>query len=72
MKKTARKSKAVPKKRVKSEPKKTTLMDRLPKNDGERLELMIRMTERHADQTMVAQAARLRLQLEEWKKANSK
>lgn len=68
MKKTVRKKKVA----KKAEPKKPTLMDRLPKNDGERLELMIRMTERHTDKGMVEQAARLRAQLEEWKKQNSK
>lgn len=72
MKKSAGKKKATPKKRVKAEPKKLTMLDRLPKNQGERLELMIRMTEKHDSKDMIAQAARLRLELEEWKKANSK
>ena len=69
MKKSARKKKSTPK----GAPKKATLMDRLPKNEIERLELMIRMTEKHispnsADTTMANQAKRLRVQLEELKK----
>ncbi len=59
-------------KKVKAAPKKLTMLDRLPKNDGERLELMIKMTEKHTSQLMIDQAARLRLQLKEWKKANKK
>lgn len=55
-----------------NEPKKLTMLDRLPKDQGERLELMIRMTERHTDKGMVDQAIRLRAQLEEWKKENNK
>lgn len=55
--------------------KKTTLLDKLPKNRGERLELMIRMTEKHVipnswDKTMANQAKRLREELAKWKKAN--
>ncbi len=65
----ARKSKA-PK-----APKVLTLWDRLPKNEGERLELLISMTEKNIrpgskDTTMADQAVRLRAKLEEWKKNN--
>lgn len=70
MKKTVRKKKAIQK------PKVLTLMDRIPKNEGERLELMIHMTEKrinpeYPDKTMVNQAERLRAKLEEWKKQQS-
>lgn len=70
-KKTVKKQK----KAVKPTRKKLTLLDRLPKDDGERLELMIRMTEKHidprgVDKTMENQAARLRAELAEWRKAN--
>lgn len=52
-----------------------TMLDKLPKNEGERLELMIRMTEKHTNdstshQFMRDQAARLRAELAAWKKAN--
>lgn len=72
MKKTARKNRTAPKK-AKVEPKKTTMIDRLPKNEIERLELMIRMTEKHinqngSDKTMANQSDRLRAQLEEMNK----
>lgn len=68
MKKTVRRKKKV----KKAAPKGPTLMDRLPKNEIERLELMIRMTEKHidprgVDTTMANQADRLRKQLEELK-----
>jgi hypothetical protein len=60
-------------KKVDKTPKKPTMLDRLPKNEIERLELMIRMTEKHinpngSDKTMANQAERLRAQLEELKK----
>lgn len=65
------------KKKAKSKPKeasKPTLLDRLPKNQGERLELMIRLTKRaitnpEYDKAMVAQAKRLEEELAQWKKA---
>lgn len=54
---------------------KNTLLDRLPKNEIEYLELLIRMTEKHIsphgtdlDAFFVGQAARLKRQLEELKK----
>lgn len=58
-------------------PKKTTMLDRLPKNHGERLELMINMTEKRIvlgsqDTTMANQAVRLRAELAAWKASNSK
>lgn len=50
-----------------------TIWDTMPKNEVERLELMIRMTEKYVvpgrkDDTMTNQAIRLRAQLEELKK----
>lgn len=53
-----------------------TIWDTMPKNEVERLELMIRMTEKHVvpgrkDDMMAAQAVRLRAQLEELKKSSS-
>lgn len=77
MKKTAKRPVKKSKKTVKKDaapvPKKLTLMDRLPKNEIERMELMIRMTEKHINPhsvncAMKAQAERLKLQLEEMKK----
>lgn len=61
----------------KKTPKKLTMLDLLPKNDGERLELMIRMTEKRIvpgakDTTMADQAVRLKAQLALWKSQNSK
>lgn len=52
-----------------------TMLDKLPKNEGERLELMIRMTEKHttdspSHQFLRDQATRLRAELAAWKKAN--
>lgn len=54
-----------------------TLLDRLPNNHGEWLLLCIKFTERvianpprESDQQMINQAARLKAELEEWKKAN--
>lgn len=68
------------KKRAKKKPvvkkfKGPTLLDRLPKNQGERLELMIAITVKHtsvreSDQFLRDQADRLRQELSEWKKAN--
>lgn len=71
MKRTARKKKPVKKTKFKG----LTMLDKLPKNKGEHLELMIKFTERvinpdHPDKGMVAQAERLRSQLAEWKKNN--
>lgn len=71
MKKAVKKTKV-----AKATPKVLTMLDRLPKNDIERLELMIRMTEKHivpgrADDTMANQAVRLRAQLEELKKSST-
>lgn len=65
------KKKAVRKKRA-SKYKGPTMLDKLPKNKGEHLELMIRMTERVAtnDKGMQAQAERLKAELAEWRKAN--
>lgn len=71
MKKAVRKKKPVPKKKFKG----PTMLDKLPKNRGEWLELVIKFTERainpgHPDQGMVAQAERLKAELVEWRKAN--
>ena len=68
-----KKKKTVKKAKVKT----STLMDRLPKNQGERLELMIKFTERainpaHPDKGMVAQKERLQAELKAWKASNSK
>lgn len=76
VKKSSKAKKSV-KKAAKKEPKKLTLLDRLPKNEIERMELMIRMTEKHinpnsANCTMAAQAVRLKAELEEMKKASTK
>lgn len=73
MKKKAVKKKLAPKKG----PKIPTLMDKLPKNEGEHLELMIRLTERainpsHPDKGMVDQAERLKAKLAAWKSENTK
>jgi len=62
-------------KKSKEQPKKPGLMSTLPKNEGERLEIMINLTMRAAnrngnDQTMLNQATRLRAQLESWKQSN--
>lgn len=65
------------KKKAKSKPReasKPTLLDRLPKNQGERLELMIRLTERaitnpEYEKGLVEQAKRLKEELAQWKKA---
>lgn len=53
---------------------KSTLLDRLPKNDIEYLELLIRMTEKHIspygtslDDFFIGQAARLKKKLKELK-----
>ena len=55
-----------------------TLMDRLPKNHGEWLQLLIKFTERamsipplESEKYLVDQANRLKLQLDQWKKENS-
>ena len=73
MKKAAGKKKQVAKK----QPKKLTLMDRIPKDDGERLELILKMTEKRIDldsfdMTMENQANRIRKELAEWRKNNPK
>ena len=63
--------KAVRKK--KSKPKAKSLMDRLPKNRGEYLELLIKMTEKAispTDKAMQPQADRLKIELAQWKKSN--
>lgn len=76
MKKPVSKKKSA--KTAKAAPKKLTLMDRLPKNHGEWLELVIKITDRaigdpaHPDKGMVAQKARLVEELNAWKSANSK
>ena len=55
--------------------KQKTLLDKLPKNHGKRLELMIRLTERaiyspvHGE-FLVKQAERLKKELKAWKKVN--
>lgn len=73
MKKPVRKKKVSSKR----QPKKETLMDRLPKNHGEWLELVIRLTKRaikpnYPDQVMVDQKVRLEAELAAWKAANPK
>jgi len=72
MNKKTVKRKKVTKKVV--QPKKPTLMDRLPKNHGEWLELVIRLTERAIKDGrpdyMVAQKQRLMAELEAWKSQN--
>lgn len=55
--------------------KSLTLMDTLPKNEGEHLELQIHMTKKvttksSMDQFLVEQLARLEARLSEWKKSN--
>jgi hypothetical protein len=53
-----------------------TLIDKLPNDQGEWLELVIHFTERAikhpegGDAFLVAQAARLKAELAEWRKAN--
>lgn len=73
MKKVVRKKKSAAKK-VKKQP---TVMDTLPRNHGEYLELLIKMTERVirpgiSDMTMTNQAIRLKAELAKWKSENSK
>ena len=73
MKKTARKKKVA----KKVELKKPTILDCLPRNEGEHIELLIEMTEKRiknpvADKFLADQAVRLRAKLAEWRKANSK
>lgn len=49
------------------------ILDRLPKNRGEYLALILRFTERairYPEDHMTFQAGRLRQELEDWKKAN--
>lgn len=56
-----------------------TLLDKLPKDDGEHIELMIKFTLRNVktppvtqfDHDMLAQAERLKKRLEEWRKNES-
>lgn len=67
MKKAAKKKKSVP--------KKPTLFDRLPKNHGERLALIIKYTERaitnpEYQSDLINQRDRLKKELEEWLKSN--
>lgn len=67
MKKSVGKKKAV---------KNKTMLDNLPKNRGEYLELLIQLTERAispglSDKGMVAQASRLNKELKDWKKASN-
>lgn len=59
--------------------KKTTLLDRLPKNEGERIELMIFFTKRaitdpksESQQYLLRQLERLENELKEWKKKNKR
>ena len=70
-KKTVKRKKVA---RKSAEPKKPTLMDKLPKNHGEWLELVIRLTERAIKDGrpdyMVAQKERLMAELEAWKAQN--
>lgn len=51
-----------------------TMLDRLPKNRGQWLELVIKFTERAIDQGggpyLVDQLWRLQVELEQWKKEN--
>lgn len=73
MKKVTKKKKLA----IKSKPKKPTLLDLLPRNHGERLAVMIRLTERSIknpefDKDMVNQANRLKAELEQWNKENKK
>jgi hypothetical protein len=70
MKKTVRK-----KKKAAPKFKGPTMLDKLPKNRGEWLALVIKFTERaidpgFPDKGMVAQAERLKAELAEWNKAN--
>lgn len=75
-----RKARKSPKRKTKAQKKglvkrKQTLMDRLPKNEIERMELIIFFTERaignpaYPNQTMVDQAIRLKKELAEMKAA---
>lgn len=61
--------KPVKKRKIAPKPKITTLMDRLPKNHGEWLSVVIQLT-RRAGKGMEGQLARLEKELEEWKAAN--
>lgn len=68
MKKSARK-------KTKKTSKKPTLLDRLPKNKGEFLQLMIKMTERaivnpESQGYLVNQSNRLKSELDKWNKEN--
>lgn len=47
-----------------------TLIDKLPKNRGEWLQFVIKMTEKHDTEDMRAQAIRLKKELAAWKKDN--
>jgi hypothetical protein len=70
MKKAVRKKKTTRKPKFKG----LTMLDKLPKNRGEWLELVIRMTERvitPSDRSMQGQADRLKAELAEWKKQQS-
>lgn len=69
MKKAVRKKKRVQETKFKG----PTMLDKLPKNRGEWLELVIKFTERAItdhDKSMQAQADRLKAELAEWRKAN--
>lgn len=77
MNKKAKNRKVAPKKAAKAEPKALTMIDRLPKNRGELLEIMIRLTDRAITNPsyqayLVDQSNRLKAELEAWKLANTK
>lgn len=65
-----KKSVKKPKKQARKAPKMVTMLDTLPNNRGEWLEIVIRLTDRAGSKTMQAQAVRLRKELEEWNSAN--
>jgi hypothetical protein len=69
------KAKTAKTKTKKVAPKAPTIMDRLPKNRGEWLELVIKMTEKHIidgrPDYLVSQAERLKAELKVWKEENS-
>jgi len=57
-------------------PSKNNVLDRMPKNRGEYLELLIKITERaitlsSVGGSMEKQVKRLKLELSDWKAANS-
>ena len=72
-----KKKPALKQKVAKSPTKVLTFMDRLPKDQGERLELMIRMTAKHAnpsskDDFMGRQQVRFEAELAKWRADNEK